>query len=65
MMPFRNPCKGFGIPVLIEENAHLMPGNERYSPVCKRTITKLAVKIWDRGYTPNSKEVTKTPSAVK
>lgn len=50
MMPFRNPCKGFGIPVFIGENAHLnleLPGIERYSQrdtACNLSITKLAVR---------------------
>lgn len=72
MMPFRNPCKGFGIPVFVGENAHFnqeLAGIERYSQcdtACNWSIiTKCAVKIRDRGWMPNSKEVTKVPSTMR
>lgn len=69
-MPFRIPCKGFGIPLFIKEIARYnkkLQGAEKYSQctACDWSITKLAVKIWDRSSIPNSKEVTKTLSAIK
>lgn len=52
--------------LLMKENAQ---GNTERSSQCdtawNSSITKLAVKIWDRGWTPNSKEVTKVLHAVR